>query len=97
MQIPFAERVKVPVGFSMMTVRDSLKLHEMYLHLFRLLYLCSEQVQELIHSWSPPHSVEDFLPLIEESFDIIVSEFNSMEVRKCKVVGILLILLKPLE
>ena len=80
-----------------MAMMHSFELHEMYLHLFRLLNLCSEQVQELIHSWSPPHSVEDFLPFIEESFDIIVSEFNSMEVRKCKVVGILLILLEPLE
>ncbi len=81
----------------MMTMGDSLELHEMYLHLFRPSNLCSEQVQELILSWSLPHSVEDFLPFIEESFDIIVSEFNSMEVRKCKVIGILLILLEPLK
>ena len=97
MQIPFAERVKVPVGLSGMTVMHSLELHEMYPHLFRFLYLCSEQVQELIHSWSPPHSVEDFLPRMEESFDIIVSEFTSMEVRKRKIIDILLVLLEPLE
>jgi len=97
LQIPFAERVKVPVGLSGMTVMHSLELHEMYPHLFRFLYLCSKQVQELIHSWRLPHSVEDFLPLIEESLDIIISEFNSMEVRKRKIIGILLVLLEPLE
>ena len=97
LQIPSAERVKVPVGLSGMAVMHSFELHEMYPHLFRFFYLCSKQVQELIHSWCLPHPVEDFLPLVKESFDIIISEFNSMEVRKRKIIGILLVLLEPLE
>ncbi len=81
----------------MMTVRDSLELHEMYLHLFRPSNLCSEQMQEFVLSWDLPHPVDYFFPLNKESFDVIISEFNSMEVRRRKVIGILLVLLEPLK
>ncbi len=81
----------------MMTMGDSLELHEVYLHLFRPSNLCSEQMQEFIRSWCLPHPVDDFIPLVKESFDIIISEFNSVEVRKRKIIGILLVLLEPLE
>ena len=81
----------------MMTIGDSLELHEMYLHLFRPSNLCSEQMQEFILSWDLPHPVDYFFPLNKESFDVIISEFNSMEVRRRKVIGILLVLLEPLK
>ena len=81
----------------MMTMGDSLELHEVYLHLFRPSNLCSEQMQEFILSWNLPHPVDYFFPLNKESFDVIISEFNSMEVRRCKVIGILLVLLEPLK
>ena len=81
----------------MMTMGDSLELHEVYLHLFRPSNLCSEQMQEFILSWDLPHPVDYFFPLNKESFDVIISEFNSMEVRRRKEIGILLVLLEPLK
>ena len=81
----------------MMTIGDSLELHEMYLHLFRPSNLCSEQMQEFILSWDLPHPVDYFFPLNKESFDVIVSEFNSMEVGRRKVIGILLVLFEPFK
>ena len=81
----------------MMTMGESLELHEMYLHLFRPSNLCSEQMQEFILSWDLPHPVDYFFPLNKESFNVIVSEFNSMEVGRCKVIGILLVLFEPFK
>ena len=81
----------------MMTMVHSFELREVYLHLFRPSNLCSEQMQEFVLSWDLPHPVDYFFPLNKESFDVIISEFYSMEVRRRKVIGILLILLEPLK
>ena len=80
-----------------MTMGDSLELHEMYLHLFRPSNLCSEQMQEFVLSWDLPHSVDYFFPFNMESFDVIISEFNSMEVGRRKVIGVLLVLFEPFK
>ena len=70
---------KVLVGLSAVVLMQSLKLHEVYLHLFRPSDLNSKQVQEVIHRRGLPHTVGEFIPLIQKSFDVVVFEFNLVE------------------
>ncbi len=96
-QISSGEYVKVFVGLSGMAMMHSLEFHEVYLQLFRLINLRSKQVHEVIHRGYFPHSVEDFIPLVQKSFDVVVFEFDSMEMANIEEVRIFLIFLKPPE
>ncbi len=81
----------------MMTMVHSFELREVYVHLLRLFNLYSEQMQEFVLTWYLPHSVDYFFPFNKESFDVIISEFNSMEVGRRKIIGILLVLFEPFK
>ena len=80
-----------------MTMRESLELCEVYVHLLRLYNLHTEQMQEFVLTRYLPHSVDYFFPFNKESFNVIISEFNSMKVGCRKVIGILLVLFEPFK
>ena len=87
--------VKVLVGLSAVVSMQSLKLHEVYLHLFRLFDLNSKQMQKVVHQRGLPHAVEDFIPLIQKSFDVVVFELNLVEMGDIQKIRIFFIFLKP--
>ena len=54
-------------------------------------------MQEVVHRGYLPHSVENFIPLVEKSFDVIVFGFNSIKMAERKEIRVFLIFLEPLE
>jgi len=52
-------------------------------------------VQEVVHRRGLPHAVENFFPLVQKSFDIIVFELDLIEMGDIQEVRIFFTFLKP--
>ncbi len=69
----------------------------MDLEFLRFSQLDPEKVEEFVLRRRFPHSVEDLLPFVEKSFDIIILELELVQVRNVQEVEVFLALLEPLE
>ena len=94
---PSGKREKVLVSLARVVLSQSLELHEMDLEFLRVSQLNLEKVEEFVLRRRFPHSVEDLLPFVEKSFNIIILELELVQVSNVQEVKVLLALLKPLE
>ena len=91
------KREKVFVSFARVVLSQSLELHEMDLEFLRLSQLDPKKVKELVLRRRLPHSMEDLFPFVKKSFNIIISEFHSIEMGEREEIRIFLIFLEPFE
>ena len=88
---------KVFIGLSWVVPSQSFELHEMNLQLLRFLHLNPKKVEKFI-SWGDfPHSMKNFFPFVQKSFNVIILEFELVQVSDVQEIKILFTFLKPLE